>query len=256
MHRDVHAGNEINLREAGQSDLDRDDLGDFLEVAPGVALGEQGEHSGGTVLDFDHASGDVSIGIGVDVNVHQLPEMHCFDVGLVDTRRDVDLFQVVCHGELGAGGDIGADHAVVHGDGAIAGCLDGHLGCREPSLYLDTADAAAFVYVGTLGCGPVKQGAGGGRVDGDLVSVDLGVIGTDIVAGVEEIAHAEGAPGKHRHDRDHDQGNAGGALQAAPRRCRRGGRGAVGGQVGGRGGRQGGTVHCSHLPGLVTSPHP
>jgi len=66
VHRDVHAGNQIEVIDVVEPDLHRDDLGDLLEVSAAVALREQRENRGSSSLDFPDAAGERGIRVGIN----------------------------------------------------------------------------------------------------------------------------------------------------------------------------------------------
>jgi hypothetical protein len=84
MDGDVHSGYELAATGTGERDLDRNDLGDLLEVPGAVGLGKQRQDAGGRALDLLDRALDRHAGKSVDVDVDERAAVDAADVGLVD----------------------------------------------------------------------------------------------------------------------------------------------------------------------------
>ncbi len=221
-HRHVHAGDEREALRVRDTDLDGDHMRDLLEVPGRVGLRERREHPGRTALHLEHGAGERHAGEGVDGDVDGLADAHLVDRGLVRPRGDVELREVVGHGELRAGRDERALHPVVDHDGRAAWRPDRLLQLHEPALDADPPEDPVLLQLPALGRLPVDQGAAARRVDDDLVAVDLGVVGAHVPAGIDDVDDDQHDRGDHRDHPDDQKRDACGALQLAARRHRGG----------------------------------
>src|SRR5882757_10558864 len=178
----VHAGHQDGAVEVHDGDLHRYVLVGLLWVRRiSVRAGEKGEHPGGRSLDCPHLAGDADSRERVDRDVDRATDLDVADFGLLYPCGEIDVVEVVCGGQFGAGGDVLASNGVVDRDSSRTRRPDRPIGLGaaahglDPPDYLFLADGRSFADQ------PICQRSGAWRVDVNLVSVDLRIVGGHIV---------------------------------------------------------------------------